>query len=215
MADKVRKPAAPLEVSMEKEPSSPLPVPSMDDKKQPPLLAMAVVLDVKLSPPTPASMDKKEKPPAVLFVCLWALANAISFAGNAVAMLIMNRNPCTKSTWWFRCAEVTHAAAAEATALWRGQLWCGAPQTAAAALALVLTGRGRRRSRWAVALAFLALVATAAGHYMEGRVDRIFLAAAPGDAYITADVVGSFFLVVLDLLGFLCLLIQLGDGGEE
>uniref|UniRef100_K3XZF5 Uncharacterized protein n=1 Tax=Setaria italica TaxID=4555 RepID=K3XZF5_SETIT len=96
MADKVSKPAAPLEVSMEKEPSSPLPVPSMDDKKQPPLLAMAVVLDVKLSPPTPASMDKKEKPPAVLFVCLWALANAISFAVNAVAMLIMNRNPCTK-----------------------------------------------------------------------------------------------------------------------
>ncbi|CAN6172814.1 unnamed protein product [Urochloa humidicola] len=222
MADKVSKPAAPLAVanSKDKDSSSPLPAASsMDDKKpQPP--PFAVVLDVKPSPPPPVMpMVKKEKPPAVLLVCLWALLNAIIFAGCSIADLIMNRKPCTSSNWLFRCVELTEAAAAEASALVRGEIWCSAPQAAAAAVALVLllTGRRRRsrsRCRWAWALAVVALAATAASHYMEARVDRIFLAAAPGDAYITADIVMGFFLMILDLLGFLCLLI-LGDGEEE
>lgn len=96
-ADNVSKPAAPLEMSMDKEPSFPLPASSMDGKKQPPL-PLAVVVDVELSPPSPASsasMDRKEKPPAVLLVCLWALLNAVIFASGAIAELIMNRNPCT------------------------------------------------------------------------------------------------------------------------
>ncbi|CAL5046449.1 unnamed protein product [Urochloa decumbens] len=219
MAEKMSKPAAPLAVvSMDKDSSSPLPASSMDDKKQPP--RFSVVLDVNPSPPPPpVPMVKKDKPPAVMMVCLWALLNAVIFAGCSIADLIMNRKPCTSSTWWSRCVELTEAAAAEASALVRGELWCSLPQAAAAAVAvaLLLTGRRRRsRSRcsWAWALAVVALAATAASHYMEGRVDRIFLAAAPGDAYITTDIVLGFVFALLDLIGFLCLLI-LGDGHDE
>ncbi|CAL5037194.1 unnamed protein product [Urochloa decumbens] len=217
MADKVSKPAAPLAVSnKDKDSSSPLPASSMDDKKlQPP--PFAVVLDVKPSPPAPVPMVKKGKPPAVMMVCLWTLLNAIVFAGCSIADLIMNRKPCTSSSWWFRCVELTEAAAAEASALVRGELWCSLPQAWAVAVALLLTGRRRRsRSRccWAWTLAVVALAATAASHYMEGRADRIFLAAAPGDAYITTDIVLGFLLALLDLIGFLCLLI-LGYGHDE
>ncbi|OEL16199.1 hypothetical protein BAE44_0022780 [Dichanthelium oligosanthes] len=216
MADKVKEPA-PLAVSMDKESSSRLPVPSVDKKQLLPLFA--VLVDMKPSPPPPVpSIDKKEekkkKPYVVLLVCLWALFNAVIFSGFSISTLIMNRNPCTKSTWWVRCVELTDAAAAEASALVRGQLWCSAPQAAAAALALLLiTGRRRRwsRSRWALAL--VALASTAASHYMEVMADRIFLAAAPGDAGFVTNVVLAYVLVLLDLLVFLCLLL-LGDGEE-
>jgi hypothetical protein len=110
---------------------------------------------------------------------------------------------------------MTRAAAAEASTMWRGQLWCAAPQAVAAAVALALAGRGRHWSRWACAWALVALAATAAGHYMEGRVDRIFLGAAPGDAYITAGAVANCVFVMLDLLGFFSLVVQIRDGREE
>jgi hypothetical protein len=87
--------AALLEVLVEKEPSS-----KNDKKQSPPPLAVAMVIrnvKVRRPSPPPASMDKKEKPPAVVQVCLWALANAIFYAGNAVVSLIRNHNnPCTK-----------------------------------------------------------------------------------------------------------------------
>lgn len=79
MADAVSKRAAPLEVSIDKEPASPV-----DGKKQPPP-----------PPSSPASMDKKEKPLVVVLVCLWALLNAAIFAGYAISELILNRHPCT------------------------------------------------------------------------------------------------------------------------
>jgi hypothetical protein len=60
----------------------------------------------------------------------------------------------------------------------------------------------------------VALAATAANHYMEEREDFIFLAAAPGDAYIAVDVAMGFGLALVDLTCFLCILI-LGDGGDE
>ncbi|CAL5051459.1 unnamed protein product [Urochloa decumbens] len=164
MAEKMSKPAAPLAVvSMDKDSSSPLPASSMDNKKpQPP--SFAVVLDVKSSPPPPVPMVKKEKPPAVMMVCLWALLNAVIFAGCSIADLIMNRKPCTSAA------------------------------AAAVAVAFLLTGRRRRsrsRCRWAWALAVVS-----------------------GDAYITTDIVLGFVFALLDLIGFLCLLI-LGDGHDE
>jgi hypothetical protein len=110
--------------------------------------------------------------------------------------------------------ELTDAATAEAFALWRGLLWFAALEAAAAALALLFAARGRSPGdRWgAWALALVALAATAAGHYMKGRVDRIFDAAAPGD--FAFDVSMGVVLLLIDLICFLCLVI-LGEGGDD
>lgn len=116
-----------------------------------------------------------------------------------------------QSTWVSICVELTESAAAEWRALARGQLWSGAAQAAAAALALLLMGR---RRRWAWGLAFAALAATVAIHYMSARVDRIFLAAVPGDdAGNAVDVVVDFVVAALDV-GFMSLLF-FGVGEEE
>ncbi|KAF8698004.1 hypothetical protein HU200_035509 [Digitaria exilis] len=212
MADKVNQPAAPLAPST--------------DKKQTPEVTVAVspvsmevtsVTTVSSVDTDLTSMDKKPLS-AILFVCLYALFNACLFGMDAIRTIIKNRTPCTpnQSTWFWKCVELTDAAEAEATTLVRWQLRCSVVQAAYAAVALLLmvTGRRRRSSSWAWALAFVALVATAATHCMSAMVDRILLAAAPGDAGgNVVNVVVDFAVAVLDM-GFLCLLLLLADGEE-
>jgi hypothetical protein len=139
----------------------------------------------------------------------WALCFAGLYA--AVAFRAINRpgdGDRASPSWWSSTYQPAPTDAAEATALLRAHLWCGAPQAAAAALALLLPAGTRRR-----ALALAALAATAVNHGVLARLLGLLSAAAPpGDVLLlrVATLV-TCVAMVTDLLGFLALLI----GGQQ
>ncbi|CAD6245980.1 unnamed protein product [Miscanthus lutarioriparius] len=164
--------------------------------------------------PTVSKDKEKVSPPPVavpvllIMVWVWALISAVVFAASDIATLLLNRTPCTKSTWLFRCVALTEAAAAELSFLLYGQLLCSAAVVLAAPLHMVLTTRTSTTSRWTPAvdaLAWVALAATAGMHYTVVASDRIFLAADPGDTDIIVDVVFASVCLAVNLLvaGFL------------
>lgn len=111
---------------------------------------------------------------------------------------------------WVTTIELTGAEATEVSSINGGQLWCSAPQAAAAALALLVPADrpGIRR-----ALAFVALGATAAVHYMYARLLGLLFVPSPGNATLTMETVAVFVSGVADVLFFLVLL--LGEDEEE
>ena len=103
----------------------------------------------------------------------WALCFAGLYA--AVAFRAINRpgdGDRASPSWWSSTYQPAPTDAAEATALLRAHLWCGAPQAAAAALALLLPAGTRRR-----ALALFALAATAVNHDVLARLLGLLCAA--------------------------------------
>lgn len=112
---------------------------------------------------------------------------------------------------WVTTIQLTREEAIEASSINGGQLWCTAPQAGAAALALLLPARRPRIRR---AMAFVALAATAANHYMYARLLGLLFVPSPGNVTLTVETVGVFVSGVLDVLGFLALLL-LGEEEEE
>ncbi|CAL4965387.1 unnamed protein product [Urochloa decumbens] len=158
-------------------------------------LQVVVDLSYLASPPDPmaAKVDKKKHPPplllqvkkmvknafpspAVQHVSKWALLNAFIVV-TSVAFAYIAHIPCSKLSWFSPCIELTGAAAAKADAFLYGMLWCAAAMAAAAAPALLLPAGRYRRSRRA--LAYAALAAAAAEHYMYASGAAMAAVAAP------------------------------------
>ncbi|CAL4951624.1 unnamed protein product [Urochloa decumbens] len=180
---------------------------------------MAQKMDRQPAHPLPMSVEEKEKkkkqarrpapplPGAVTLVSLWALINAClpAFA-LALSFILQPYNVFSKMpSWIYHRIELTDAEGAMGSALELGHVWCGVPQAAAAALALLLAGRRRRVRR---ALAYLALAATVASHFMFASVLGIILAADPGYIFMWIGGAAIFFLCAAgDLFCFLDMLL--------
>ncbi|CAL4965315.1 unnamed protein product [Urochloa decumbens] len=169
------------------------------DKKQkqpaPPLLVQA------------GKMIKKALPsPAVQWVSLWALFTAGVFAVSGVLAYSMDI-PCSESSWLFPCIELTDAGEARAVATFVGTHWCTAAQAAAALAALLFPARRGRR-----ALAYVALAAAAANHYMYASLAGVLLDADPGYLFLWIGGTAAVSIFAAgDLAGFLALLLGEDD----
>ncbi|CAO2199042.1 unnamed protein product [Urochloa humidicola] len=174
---------------------------------------MADKADKKQKQPAPSvlvqarKMIKKALPsPAVEWVSLWALLTAgVFFVSGVLAYAI--DIPCSESSWFFPCIELTDAEEAKAVATFVGMHWCTAAQAAVAVAALLLPARRGRRT-----LAYFALAAAAANHYMYASLTGLFLDADPG--YLFLRIGGSaavLIFTVVDLVGFLALLLGEDD----
>ncbi|CAO2193754.1 unnamed protein product [Urochloa humidicola] len=137
----------------------------VDKKKQPPRLLVQLEKMVKNAFPSPAVQHVSE----------WALLNALIVAVS-VAYAYVVHMPCSESSWFSPCIELTDAAAAKADAIFYGMLWCAAAMAAAAAPVLLLPARWRRSRR---ALAYAALAAAAAEHYMYASGAAMAAVVAP------------------------------------
>ncbi|CAO2185693.1 unnamed protein product [Urochloa humidicola] len=141
-------------------------------------------------------------PSAVTLVSRWALINAcIPALAVALSFTLQSYVFSKLPSWLYHRIELTDAERAMGSALELGRIWCGVPQAAAAALALLLAGRRRRVRR---ALAYLALAATVASHFMFAGLLGIILAADPGYIFMWIDGIAVIFVTVAgDLFCFL------------
>ncbi|TVU21542.1 hypothetical protein EJB05_31183 [Eragrostis curvula] len=164
----------------------------------------------------PATASKKDKqswfPPMLVWsvpeVLKWVLRTAI-VAAVAVGISDVTPTPCSQTSKFFQCPNLTPEQAVEANFFMDGFLWITMPQAAAAVVGLLLPHRCAR-SRWY--LAFLAIVSATVSHYMVARGSFVFIAANPGDiAYDILTGGGSVYLLTADLLAILSLLV----GGAE
>ncbi|KAM3271735.1 hypothetical protein ACQJBY_042124 [Aegilops geniculata] len=160
----------------------------------------------------PLTVAKKPpRPDVVRRVSAWVLltAGVFVFSFGLGYALELFHVPCSQSSFFLRCDQLTDAEEAVANALGTVMMCCVALQAVAAVLALRL----QCRRRWVrCALAYLALAFTIVGHCFMAALARLFLVADSGDLFLriccTVDI---FALAAGDIISFLALLI----GGED
>ncbi|TVU29468.1 hypothetical protein EJB05_21034 [Eragrostis curvula] len=148
----------------------------------------------------------------LLVSLLLAILSACVYAGYAAWHIYYPPSSC--QSWKFPPLYKLRAEdVGTKDALMRGLLWCSAPQAAAAVLTLLLVDVGIDR-RCCLAVAFVALAATAANHYMYGKLLGLARVNAPGDFFLALETAYVFLAALLDLLGVLALirLLLLGAG---
>ncbi|TVU50821.1 hypothetical protein EJB05_02212, partial [Eragrostis curvula] len=110
-----------------------------------------------------------------------------------------------QSSWWTSCYFLKGAAADEATKIGLAMLCCSAAQAATALLAC------RRAGSCCQHLAFVALALTAANQCMMARIHGLYLSAYPWDPLLTVGIVLTIVAILMDLFGFLLLILGRDD----